>query len=133
MLMDRLIRYSLILVGIYTAMRTIIALFFYDQLPIAFLATEFNQDQMDEYRARVLLPAFFLTLNYFIFRYFSGKNPTSPLWPIYVISVSLLMTHIIGFITFMPLTKDPIIMFLISLFICFVARAGHNKRKNEIL
>ena len=133
MLMDKLIKYSLILVGLYTAMRTLIALFFYDQLPIAFLATEFNQDQMDEYRARVLLPAFFLTLNYFIFRYFSGKNPTSPLWPIYVISVSLLITHIIGFITFMPLTKDPIIMFLISLFICFVARAGHNKRKNEIL
>ena len=132
-LMERLVKYSLILVGLYTAMRTLIALFFYDQLPIAFLATEFNQDQMDEYRARVLLPAFFLTLNYFIFRYFSGKNPTSPLWPIYVISVSLLITHIIGFITFMPLTKDPIIMFLISLFICFVARAGHNKRKNEIL
>ena len=133
MLMERLIKYSLILIGLYTVMRTLIALFFYDQLPIAFLATEFNQDQMDEYRARVLLPAFFLTLNYFIFRYFSGKNPTSPLWPIYVISVSLLITHIIGFITFMPLTKDPIIMFLISLFICFVARAGHNKRKNEIL
>ena len=133
MLMERLVKYSLILVGLYTAMRTLIALFFYDQLPIAFLATEFNQDQMDEYRARVLLPAFFLTLHYFIFRYFSGKNPTSPLWPIYVISVSLLITHIIGFITFMPLTKDPIIMFLISLFICFVARAGHNKRKNEIL
>ena len=131
--MERLIKYSLILIGLYTAMRTVIALFFYDQLPIAFLATEFNQDQMDEYRARVLLPAFFLTLNYFIFRYFSGKNPTSPLWPIYVISVSLIITHIIGFITFMPLTKDPIIMFLISLFICFVARAGHNKRKNEIL
>ena len=131
--MERLIKYSLILIGLYTAMRTVIALFFYDQLPIAFLATEFNQDQMDEYRARVLLPAFFLTLNYFIFRYFSGKNPTSAIWPIYVISVSLLMTHIIGFITFMPLTKDPIIMFLISLFICFVARAGHNKRKNEIL
>ena len=131
--MERLIKYSLILIGLYTAMRTVIALFFYDQLPIAFLATEFNQDQMDEYRARVLLPAFFLTLNYFIFRYFSGKNPTSAIWPIYVISVSLLITHIIGFITFMPLTKDPIIMFLISLFICFVARAGHNKRKNEIL
>ena len=131
--MERLVKYSLILVGLYTAMRTLIALFFYDQLPIAFLATEFNQDQMDEYRARVLLPAFFLTLNYFIFRYFFGKNPTSPLWPIYVISISLLITHIIGFITFMPLTKDPIIMFLISLFICFVARAGHNKRKNEIL
>ena len=131
--MERLIKYSLILVGLYTTLRIFIALFLYDQLPIAFLATEFNQDQMDEYRARVLLPAFFLTLNYFILRYFSGKNPTSPLWPIYVISISLIITHIIGFITFMPLSKDPIIMFFICLFICFVARAGHNKRKNEIL
>ena len=131
--MERLIKYSLILVGLYTTLRIFIALFLYDQLPIAFLATEFNQDQMDEYRARVLLPAFFLTLNYFILRYFSGKNPTSPLWPIYVISISLILTHIIGFITFMPLSKDPIIMFFICLFICFVARAGHNKRKNEIL
>ena len=132
MLMERLVKYSLILVGLYTAMRTLIALFFYDQLPIAFLATEFNQDQMDEYRARVLLPAFFLTLNYFILRYFSGKNPTSPLWPIYVISISLIITHIIGFITFMPLSKDPLIMLFICLFVCFIARAGHNKRKNEI-
>ena len=131
--MERLIKYSLILVGLYTTLRIFIALFFYDQLPIAFLATEFNQDQMDEYRARVLLPAFFLTLNYFILRYFSGKHPTSPLWPIYVISISLILTHIIGFITFLPLSKDPIIMFFICLFICFVARAGHNKRKNEIL
>ena len=131
--MERLIKYSLILVGLYTTLRIFIALFLYDQLPIAFLATEFNQDQMDEYRARVLLPAFFLTLNYFILRYFSGKNPTSPLWPIYVISISLILTHIIGFITFLPLSKDPIIMFFICLFICFVARAGHNKRKNEIL
>ena len=131
--MERLINYSLILVGLYTTLRIFIALFLYDQLPIAFLATEFNQDQMDEYRARVLLPAFFLTLNYFILRYFSGKNPTSPLWPIYVISISLIITHIIGFITFMPLSKDPIIMFFICLFVCFVARAGHNKRKNEIL
>ena len=62
-----------------------------------------------------------------------GKNPTSALWPIYVISVSLLITHITGFITFMPLTKDPIMMFFICLFVSFVARAGHNKRKNEIL
>ena len=131
--MERLINYSLILVALYTTLRIFIALFLYDQLPIAFLATEFNQDQMDEYRARVLLPAFLLTLNYFILRYFSGKNPTSPLWPIYVISISLILTHIIGFITFLPLSKDPIIMFFICLFICFVARAGHNKRKNEIL
>ena len=130
--MEKLIKYSLVLTGLYMAVRITVNLFFYDQLPIAFLATEFNQNQMNEYRARVLIPGFFLTLNYFIYRYFSGKNPTSSLWPIYVISVSLLITHIIGFITFMPFTKDPIIMFIIVLIICFVARKGHNKRKNEI-
>tara|TARA_B100000700_G_scaffold73889_1_gene82468 strand:+ start:1866 stop:2261 length:396 start_codon:yes stop_codon:yes gene_type:complete len=131
--MEKLIKYSLIFIGLYVTLRAVIALFFYDQFPIAFLATEFNQDQMDEYRARVLLPAFFLTLNYFIFRYLSGKNPTSPLWPIYVISISLLLTHIIGYITFMPLTQDTISIFLICLYVAFVARKGHNKRKNEIL
>ena len=130
--MEKLIKYSLVLIALYTLLRTIVALFFYDQAPIAFLASEFNQDQMDEYRARVLLPAFFLTLNYFIFRYFSGKNPTSPLWPIYVIGISLLITQIIGFITFMPFTQDTITMFFVILFISFVARVGHNRRKNEI-
>ena len=130
--MEKLIKYSLVLIALYTALRTIVALFFYDQAPIAFLASEFDQDQMDEYRARVLLPAFFLTLNYFIFRYFSGKNPTSPLWPIYVIGVSLMITQVIGFITFMPFTQDTITMFFVTLFISFVAREGHNRRKNDI-
>jgi hypothetical protein len=130
--MEKLIKYSLVLIALYTALRTIVALFFYDQAPIAFLASEFDQDQMDEYRARVLLPAFFLTLNYFIFRYFSGKNPTSALWPIYVIGISLIVTQVIGFITFMPFTQDTITMFFVTLFISFVAREGHNRRKNDI-
>ena len=131
--MDRLIKYSLIIIGLHTAMRTIIALFFYDQYPIAFLAGDFNQDQMDEYRARILLPAFFLTTIYFILRYFSGKNPTSPLWPIYVIAVSLVISQIIGFITFLPFNQATIQFFIITLFIGFIARQGHNKRKNEII
>ena len=133
MLMDRLVKFSLIIIALYSAMRAIIAIFFYDQFPIAFLSGDFNQSQMDEYRARVLLPAFFLTLIYFIFRYFSGKNPTSPLWPIYVIAVSLVITQIIGFITFLPLTQITIQFFIITLFIGFIARQGHNKRKNEII
>ena len=60
MLMDRLVKFSLIIIALYTAMRAIIAIFFYDQFPIAFLSGDFNQSQMDEFRARVLLPAFFL-------------------------------------------------------------------------
>lgn len=133
MVMDRLIKFSLIIIGLHTAMRAIIAIFFYDQFPIAFLAGDFNQSQMDEYRARVLLPAFFFTTIYFIFRYFSGKNPTSPLWPIYVIAVSLVITQIIAFLTFLPFNQATIQFFIISLFICFIARQGHNKRKNEII
>ncbi len=132
-LMETLIKYSLIIIGLHTAMRVIIALFFYDQFPVAFLAGDFNQEQMAEYRARVLLPAFFITLIYFIFRYFSGKNPTSPLWPIYVIAVSLVITQAIGFITFLPFTQITIQFFIITLFIGFIARQGHNKRKNEII
>lgn len=133
MVMDRLIKFSLIIIALYTAMRAVIAIFFYDQFPIAFLAGDFNQSQMDEYRARILLPAFFFTTIYFIFRYFSGKNPTSPLWPIYVIAVSLVITQIIAFLTFLPFNQATIQFFIISLFICFIARQGHNKRKNEII
>ena len=130
--MGRLIKYFLITIALYLAMRTLIALFFYDQLPIAFIASEFNQDQMDEYRARVLIPGFFLTLIYFIFRYLSGKNPTSAIWPMYVSSIAMLITHIIGFMTFMPLTQDPIAMFLVTLAIFLVSRKAHHVRKKEI-
>ena len=130
--MDKLIKYSLLIAGLYAGMRAIISLFFYDQFPIAFLASSLSLEEMNEYRARVLLPAFYLTLVYFIFRYLLGKNPTSPIWPIYVISVSFAITQIIAFLTFLPLTSETIRMFIITLFISFVARQGHNKRKNEI-
>ena len=130
--MDKLIKYSLILAGLYAGMRAIISLFFYDQFPIAFLAGSLSLEEMNEYRARVLLPAFYLTLVYFIFRYLLGKNPTSSIWPIYVISVSFAITQIMAFLTFLPPTTETIRMFIITLFISFVARQGHNKRKNEI-
>ena len=130
--MGKLINVLLLIVAIYLAARSIMGMFFYDQLPIPFIFTEFNLDQINEYRARVLLPGFFITLIYFIFRFFSGKNPTSVMWPIYVSTISLVITHIIGFLVFLPFTKDTIIMFLLTLLICLIARIGHNKRKNEI-
>ena len=130
--MGKLINVLLLIVAIYLAARSIIGMLLYEQLPIPFIITEFNLDQINEYRARVLLPGFFITLIYFIFRFFSGKNPTSVMWPIYVSTISLVITHIIGFLVFLPFTKDTIIMFLLTLLICLIARIGHNKRKNEI-
>ncbi len=130
--MDKFFNILLIIVALYLAARSIVGMFFYDQLPVPLIVTEFNVDQINEYRARVLLPGFFITLIYFIFRFFSGKNPTSTMWPIYVSTLCLVITHIIGFLVFLPFTKDTIIMFLIALLICLIARFGHNKRKNEI-
>ena len=106
--------------------------FLHDQFPIAFQVTEFNQDQMTEYRARVLIPSFFLTLIYFIYRYFAGKNPTSALWPLYVALVSLVLAQIIGFLTFVPMSFDPIIMLLGTMFMLVIVRKAHNERKKEI-
>ena len=129
--MSRLIKFSLVTIAAYLGVQTFIALFFYDALPIPIQAVEFNLEQMSEYRARVILPSFFLTLMYFIYRYFSGKNPTSALWPIYVSLVAFFITQAIGFITFVPLSTDPIIMFLVTIFMLAVVRKAHTERKKE--
>ena len=129
--MSRLIKVSLAIIAAYLGVQTFIALFFYDTFPIPIQVVEFTFEQMSEYRARVILPSFFLTLIYFIYRYFSGKNPTSALWPIYVSLVAFFITQIIGFITFLPLSTDPIIMFLVTIFMLVVVRKAHTERKKE--
>jgi len=129
--MDRLLKFCLVIVAAYLGLHTFIAFFFFDQFPIPLQVTEFNFDQMTEYRARVLIPSFFLTLIYFIYRYFAGKNPTSALWPVYVALVSLVLAQIIGFLTFVPLSFDPITMLLATIFMLVIVRKAHNKRKKE--
>ena len=119
------------MIAAYLGVQPFIALFFYDAFPIPIQAVEFTLEQMSEYRARVVLPSFFLTLIYFIYRYFSGKNPTSALWPIYVSLVAFFITQVIGFITFVPLSLDPIIMLLVTIFMLVVVRKAHSERKKE--
>lgn len=129
--MDRLLKFCLVIVAAYLALHAFIGIFLHDQFPIALQVTEFNFDQVTEYRARVLIPSFFLTLIYFIYRYFAGKNPTSTLWPVYVALVSLVLVQIIGFFTFLPISFDPIIMLLVTIFMLGIVRKAHNKRKKE--
>ena len=130
-LMNRLIKLCFVVIAAYLLVLTILALFFYEDFPSALQITEFSRDQIAEYRARVTLPAFFLTLIYFIYRYFSGKNPTSAAWPIYVASISLLVTQMIGFITFLPFTFDTVTIFLFTMSMLFIVRKAHNARKKE--
>ena len=129
--MSRLIKFSLVIIAAYLGVQTFIVLFFYDAFPIPIQAVEFTFEQISEYRARVILPSFFLTLIYFIYRYFSGKNPTSALWPIYVSLVAFFITQVIGFITFVPLSTDPINMFSVTIFMLVVVRKAHTERKKE--
>ena len=130
-LMNRLIKICFFLIAMYLSALAISALFFYENFSGALQFTEFSRDQILEYKARVAMPAFFLTLIYFIYRYLSGKNPTSAAWPIYVASVSLLITQIIGFITFLPFTFDSVTIFLFTTCMLFIARKAHNTRKKE--
>ena len=129
--MNKLLKFGLVFVAAYLGWHAFIGIFFYDKFPIALQVTTFNFDEMTEYRARVLIPSFFLTLIYFIYRYFAGKNPTSALWPVYVALVSLVSTQIIGFITFVPMSFDPIIMLLATIFMLVIVRKAHIERKKE--
>ena len=129
--MNRLLKFFLVIAAAYLGLHAFIAIFLYDQFQIPFQVTEFNLNQITEYRARVLLPSFFLTLIYFIYRYFTGKNPTSALWPVYVALVSFFLAQMIGFLTFVPMSFDPIIMLLVTIFMLVIVRKAHNKRKKE--
>jgi hypothetical protein len=43
----------------------------------------------------------------------------------------LLITQIIGFITFLPFIFDTVIIFLFTACMLFIARQAHNTRKKE--
>jgi hypothetical protein len=60
------------------------ALIFFSEWVAVFPGTSFTPEQMAIWRNRTVIPAFYLTLCYFIYRFFSGKNPTSPIWPLYI-------------------------------------------------
>ena len=130
--MDRFMKILLAAITLYLLTNAFILMFLYESYPIAPQIAEWTLEEMAEYRARIIIPAFFLTLVYFIFRYFSGKNPTSALWPIYVALVSFMFTQIIGIMVFLPLSFDVAIMFFLTIIMLIVTGKAHHRRKKEI-
>ena len=126
--MEKLTKILLIIIAIYLAFQAVSLLFLYERSPEALQTANL----MQTYRARTIIPAFLLTLLYFIYRYFSGKNPTSALWPIYVAMIALFISQIIGFIVYLPVTFDTSLLFIFTCVILFVVRRAHQTRKNEI-
>ena len=128
--MTRLIRYSL---GLMFAFFSVMS-FFMIFIPEAILVlpvSDWTVEQMSEWRWRTLLPAFYLTICYFIYRYFSGKNPTSTVWPILIIIFFFMITQIISLFNNYFSWVQLFSLFL-TVLIFLLLREAHNRRKNEI-
>ena len=92
----------------------------------------FTKEVIYEWRLRTIIPALYLTICYFIYRFFAGRNPTTTLWPIYIVITSFVITQFIAFF-FMSITIAQIICFLISLGTAFSLRMADLKRSRQII
>jgi uncharacterized membrane protein YfhO len=98
---------------------------------LVFPGSSWTAEQMSEWRLRTILPAFYLTICYFIYRYFSGRDPTSTVWPILIIIFFFMLTQIISlFNNYFSWVQLLSLSFTILIFL--LLREAHNRRKNEI-
>jgi len=128
--MTRFIRYSL---GLMFGFFSIMAVFmiFIPKAILVFPGSSWTAEQMSEWRLRTILPAFYLTICYFIYRYFSGRDPTSTVWPILIIIFFFMLTQIISlFNNYFSWVQLLSLSFTILIFL--LLREAHNRRKNEI-
>tara|TARA_A100000164_G_scaffold87261_1_gene75009 strand:- start:160 stop:555 length:396 start_codon:yes stop_codon:yes gene_type:complete len=96
-----------------------------------FLLLGLTPEELESLRTKTVRPMLYLTGIYFIFRYFTGKNPTSTVWPVYVMFASFCLTQFIAFFT-SPFSVSLIISFLLSLFVTVILRIAHNKRQQDV-
>ena len=92
----------------------------------------FTEEEMYEWRLRTIIPSLYLTICYFIYRFFAGKNPTSTLWPIYIVITSFAITQFVAFF-FMGISITQVISFLITIATAFALRMADLKRSRQII
>ena len=96
-----------------------------------FLLLGLSADELESLRTKTVRPMLYLTGIYFIYRYFTGKNPTSTVWPVYVMFASFSFVQFIAFFT-SPFSIALIVSFLLSLFVTVILRIAHNKRQKDV-
>tara|TARA_B100000614_G_scaffold211590_1_gene194862 strand:- start:530 stop:922 length:393 start_codon:yes stop_codon:yes gene_type:complete len=129
--MDRLTNIFLIFASLWIAVQAVGLIFFYDLFDVPYFAINLDSEILNEFRHRTVMPAFYITLLYFVVRYFSGRNPTSPIWPIFVAYSAWTITLFISFFTIGIHTIN-VTFFIITIIGIILVRRAHNKRKNEI-
>ena len=106
---------------------------FANHLVVVFPGTELDPLLMAEWRMRAIHPAFYLTASYFLFRHFLGKNPTTTLWPVFLMFLFFTLTQGLLFLDSpYKFGIEGKAMFTLSIFVTLFIRLSHTKRKKEI-
>tara|TARA_B100002019_G_scaffold284330_1_gene291862 strand:- start:81 stop:416 length:336 start_codon:yes stop_codon:yes gene_type:complete len=98
---------------------------------LVFPGSSWTNEEMAEWRLRTIMPAFYLTICYFIYRYFSGRNPTSTIWPILIAIFFFMVTQIVSLFNNYFSWVQILILF-VTIVVFLLLREAHNRRKNEI-
>ena len=124
---------KVILIVLFVFFATLSLFFIIDPNLISiFPGASFTEEEMYEWRLRTIIPSLYLTICYFIYRFFAGKNPTSTLWPIYIVITSFSITQLIAFF-FMGISIAQVICFLITIGTAFALRMADLKRSRQII
>lgn len=124
---------TIILIVLLVFFATLSLFFIIDPNSISvFPGAGFTEEEMYEWRLRTIIPSLYLTICYFIYRFFAGKNPTSTLWPIYIVITSFSITQLIAFF-FMGISIAQVICFLITIGTAFALRMADLKRSRQII
>ena len=124
---------KVILIVLFVFFATLSLFFIIDPNLISiFPGASFTEQEMYEWRLRTIIPSLYLTICYFIYRFFAGKNPTSTLWPIYIVITSFAITQFIAFF-FMGISITQILCFLITIGTAFALRMADLKRSRQII
>ena len=124
---------KVILIVLFVFFATLSLFFIIDpNLISVFPGADFSEEEMYEWRLRTIIPSLYLTICYFIYRFFAGKNPTSTLWPIYIVITSFAITQFVAFF-FMGISITQILCFLITIGTAFALRMADLKRSRQII